>query len=839
MSDLQVSLQQQLDQALPSDIITLPGEIIDFPLVISKPCTVLGSTGTIVDVSDGDSLIALDIQADDVVVSDLSVKNKSDSNYHAIKASGKRISIERVGVSCDIGILIENASNVDLIEIEAAEAKTGIKIFNSNDVELNACNLHNNVTGLDIIGESSQKGSVDSYQGFGLNINAGDTTPLNPGEYDFKVDGLIYNFNVLSSITYQELVDIINSQVGFNPTYSAEIVGNDIIIKTENDTISIESGSNNLNLLSSLGANLQPAVEGQESSYVDLGFNFTNKDDVITQMGKNVLYTFFVDGTEIQFFSPETDGTTYQELIDLLQPKLNPLGVTATATDSDIRFVSNASSITLTNGTRFKDFFSEMGIDINYSVYLLESFQKLGLAINESDPSPLAVGSYGVVVDGIEYTFEVNSANPAYSDIIDILNNNTNFSDKYTASIDGGDVKIACSENSIDIQEIKTNLFSALGTTPADAIIGSENMRLDRTFNVNIINSLIHENQIGARIINSNDVTFTAETKVYSNTNIGIWQMPSSYNISFRGEIFNNTNYGYRNTDKQEGPHKADARESWWGDITGPSMFATGEGDKISANVLWQPVRQNGTVPDLSYPKTREFILGALGYPVVKVELTDEQIQQCIDKAISKYMQYRTPEPIQRYVTAHAGSSLVELPLDMPRQDIIEVTYSPNADIFAQLSGAGESFYLTYYLQNTGGTFLSDFYVAMAYKETMETTLGIRPTYEFLSGPNEDGEYVDFIRLAPRPDNTINIGILYSRPMTEEEIDSIDWIHKYSLAWAKEFLGRIRSKFGSVPGPTGEMQLDGPTLLSEAQQERQSLEESVMLRGEPLGFSVG
>ena len=75
--------------------------------------------------------------------------------------------------------------------------------------------------------------------------------------------------------------------------------------------------------------------------------------------------------------------------------------------------------------------------------------------------------------------------------------------------------------------------------------------------------------------------------------------------------------------------------------------------------------------------------------------------------------------------------------------------------------------------------------------------------------------------------------------MTEEEVDSVEWIHKYSLAWAKEFLGRIRSKYGSVPGPTGEMQLDGATLLQEAQMEKEKLEESVILRGQPLGFLVG
>jgi len=202
-------------------------------------------------------------------------------------------------------------------------------------------------------------------------------------------------------------------------------------------------------------------------------------------------------------------------------------------------------------------------------------------------------------------------------------------------------------------------------------------------------------------------------------------------------------------------------------------------------------------------------------------------------------MQYRTPEREQRYITTNSGSGMIKLPLDMPKEEIIEVTYSPNADIFAQLSGSGESFYLTYYMQNSGGTFLSDFYVAMAYKETMEQTLGIWPSYELLSGKDVDGSNYDYIRLSPKPTTSLKLGILFSRPMTEGEADQQEWIHKYSLAWAKEILGRVRSKYGSVPGPSGEMQLDGATLLSEAQQEKEKLETEIISISEPLGFIVG
>ena len=49
------------------------------------------------------------------------------------------------------------------------------------------------------------------------------------------------------------------------------------------------------------------------------------------------------------------------------------------------------------------------------------------------------------------------------------------------------------------------------------------------------------------------------------------------------------------------------------------------------------------------------------------------------------------------------------------------------------------------------------------------------------------------------------------------------WIHKYSLALAKEMLGAVRAKFSSVPIPNSEITLDGADLRSEASTEKEIL----------------
>ena len=53
------------------------------------------------------------------------------------------------------------------------------------------------------------------------------------------------------------------------------------------------------------------------------------------------------------------------------------------------------------------------------------------------------------------------------------------------------------------------------------------------------------------------------------------------------------------------------------------------------------------------------------------------------------------------------------------------------------------------------------------------------------------------------------------------------WIRKYTLALAKELLGIIRSKYGTIPIPNSEVSLDGDTLRAEAAAEKEQLIEQL------------
>ena len=65
--------------------------------------------------------------------------------------------------------------------------------------------------------------------------------------------------------------------------------------------------------------------------------------------------------------------------------------------------------------------------------------------------------------------------------------------------------------------------------------------------------------------------------------------------------------------------------------------------------------------------------------------------------------------------------------------------------------------------------------------------------------------------------------------ITYTSINSVGrvWIYKYTLALAKEMLGRVRSKYEHIPIPDSEIKLDGDLLLSEAKDERIALIEEL------------
>ena len=74
-----------------------------------------------------------------------------------------------------------------------------------------------------------------------------------------------------------------------------------------------------------------------------------------------------------------------------------------------------------------------------------------------------------------------------------------------------------------------------------------------------------------------------------------------------------------------------------------------------------------------------------------------------------------------------------------------------------------------------------------------------------------------------------NVNSLPFSNIPYDKINSIgkQWIRRFALALSKEMLGQVRSKFGSIPIPGNDVQLNGADLVSAAKEEQTALRDEL------------
>jgi len=88
-------------------------------------------------------------------------------------------------------------------------------------------------------------------------------------------------------------------------------------------------------------------------------------------------------------------------------------------------------------------------------------------------------------------------------------------------------------------------------------------------------------------------------------------------------------------------------------------------------------------------------------------------------------------------------------------------------------------------------------------------------------------------------DGINNLNTLPYENLPYENINAIgkQWIRRFALALSKETLGNIRSKFTTIPIPGDSVTLDGPALLTQAQNEQEKLREELKTTLDELTYS--
>jgi len=235
----------------------------------------------------------------------------------------------------------------------------------------------------------------------------------------------------------------------------------------------------------------------------------------------------------------------------------------------------------------------------------------------------------------------------------------------------------------------------------------------------------------------------------------------------------------------------------------------------------------------------KSYVLRQLGWPLIRVEITEEQLTDAILDAIQLYHEYAAMEYELRVIPVIGSVS--QLPDDINSKFISEVIFERSYfDSISAAMGASDSMAdlggVMSLDQLSGGTSavanfdIAQYYMYMQQLEDFKKTVGLQQTWRIFGRE---------IHLYPAARTFSRIGIVYKPMMSEAEAEQSQWIKKYSVAGAMMIVGRIRSKLSGFSSTGATISADGEAMKSEARTELDKLELALQGMGMPMPIMQG
>ena len=239
---------------------------------------------------------------------------------------------------------------------------------------------------------------------------------------------------------------------------------------------------------------------------------------------------------------------------------------------------------------------------------------------------------------------------------------------------------------------------------------------------------------------------------------------------------------------------------------------------------------------DSDFSELYRFVRSKLGAPLVPVELTDEQIDDCIASAMYHHNKWRNfKESLQYHSLTGSPETGYEIPAWVGgEENITDIVFFPRYPInyYNGRDSLMRNIYVQQIFDNTGVIAnATDYHISLIAQNDLDIILNSEIRYEFLNKR---------IFLYPSPPTSIHVGIRYKTSLILSEIVNSQSIRDFTLAEAKITLGTIRSTFGNqIPGGDGMLQLNGSELKAEGKQEKDDLKATWKTQTNVYEFIIG
>jgi hypothetical protein len=238
----------------------------------------------------------------------------------------------------------------------------------------------------------------------------------------------------------------------------------------------------------------------------------------------------------------------------------------------------------------------------------------------------------------------------------------------------------------------------------------------------------------------------------------------------------------------------------------------------------------------------KEYILRKLGHPVISINVSDEQIDDRVDEAISFFNDYH-----------YNGASHVYLKHQITQEDL-DLGYIEIADeIYQRLLGVTRIFDLGASISSGTGIFnvsyqfvlnnvqditsynVSNYYMFMQHLAFIQEVLVGKPMIRYNKHVNKI--YLDMNTSKIAVGNWI---IIEGYDIIDEQLHSDmwndRWLQNYATALLKEQWGSNITKFSNMQ-LVGGVQFNGEQILNDAKEERRALEEQAINSLQPLTYN--
>lgn len=292
----------------------------------------------------------------------------------------------------------------------------------------------------------------------------------------------------------------------------------------------------------------------------------------------------------------------------------------------------------------------------------------------------------------------------------------------------------------------------------------------------------------------------------------------------------------------------------------------------------------------------KDEILRRLGAPIIKIEVTRDQIYDCIQRALDLYAEYHYNGTNKSYIILTMGPDNPRNVFDLSKEHIFAVTKVLRANTSALYTMDGTTTYswFTDFLSGlTGGSLgsstgvygltgygadLGYFTQMMSYQQTMTDILSPLPSYSynddtgqffilgqrlaagsvvvlevmvrsFVDVPSMAGAVAGYATASMPGQDIPNTGDVYNNPYAAvaggvkagqgsnvtggSSAYNNRWVKDYSTALVKEINGQVLAKFQGMQLPGG-VSPDGTRLIQEAQAEKETLRQELLLLSDAL-----